>query len=119
MSTAVDYSVMIAVVEILHVGPVVATVVAAASGAVANFVISRRFTFRAAGTAVSPQVWRFALVSGTSLGLNALGEHVFHNLLGLQYVLARVITSVIVNNGWNYPMLRFFVFSSRRPPSHA
>jgi hypothetical protein len=22
-----------------------------------------------------------------------------------------VITSVIVSNGWNYPMLRFFVFS--------
>ena len=118
MSTAVDYTVMIGAVEVLHVSPVWATVLAAFVGAVTNFLISRRFTFRLGGTRMSPQAWRFALVSATSLGLNALGEHIFHNLLGVQYFLARVITSIIVSNGWNYPMLRFFVFSNRST-SHA
>jgi putative flippase GtrA len=118
MSTAVDYTVMVGTVELLHLGPVVATVLAAFAGAVTNFLVSRRFTFRLGGTRVSPQVWRFVLVSATSLGLNALGEHIFHNLLGVQYFLARVITSIIVSNGWNYPMLRFFVFSNR-PASQA
>ena len=104
---------MVGAVELLHLGPVVATVLAAFTGAVTNFLVSRRFTFRQGGTRMSPQAWRFALVSGTSLGLNALGEHIFHNLLGVQYFLARVVTAIIVSNGWNYPMLRFFVFSNR------
>ena len=38
--------------------------------------------------------------------------YLLHEVAGMQYLLARVIASVIVSNGWNYPMLRFFVFSN-------
>ena len=106
---------MITCVEALHLRPVVATLIGATCGATTNFFVNRRFTYQAVGVRVSRQIWRFALVSGTSLALNAGGEYLFHNVLGLQYVLARVITSVIVSNGWNYPMLRYFVFSNRPP----
>jgi putative flippase GtrA len=112
-STAVDYALMVAVVEVAHVPPVPATAVGACGGALANFFVNRSFTYRAETGRVSAQAWRFGLVSAASLGLNALGEYLFHNVLGLQYMVARVITSVIVSNGWNYPMLRFFVFSGR------
>lgn len=115
LSTAVDYLVMVASVEGAHLRPVPATVVGASCGAVTNFVVNRRFTYRAEHGRVSHQMLRFALVSGASLGLNAFGEYIFHNELHLQYLVARVITSVIVSNGWNYPMLRFFVFSGKSP----
>jgi putative flippase GtrA len=114
-STIVDYSVMIGTVELAGLGPVAATPIAAFAGAVTNFTMNRHFTYRAAGhSPIRGQLLRFLLVSGCSLGLNTLGEFLFLKVPHLHYFVARVITSTIVSNVWNYPMLRFFVFSDRR-----
>jgi putative flippase GtrA len=115
VSTIVDYSVMIGTVELTSIGPVAATPIAAFAGAVTNFTMNRHFTYRGAGQdAIRGQLWRFILVSGCSLGLNTLGEFLFLKVPHLHYFIARVITSTIVSNVWNYPLLRFFVFSERR-----
>jgi len=113
VSTIVDFTAMVIAVELGGVRPVPATVIAAACGAITNFALNRRFTYEAGHGRVTRQVWRFVLVSGASLGLNALGMYGFHNVLGVQYMIARLVTAVIVSNAWNYPMLRFFVFSHR------
>jgi putative flippase GtrA len=113
VTTGVDYMCMIACVELLGLAPVPATVVGALTGAVTSFTLGRLFTYRAREVSVAGQSWRYALVSGASLVLNAAGEHLFSDILGLQYLLARVITSTIVSNAWNYPLQRFFVFSRR------
>lgn len=121
VSTIVDYTVMVSLVELAHLSPVAATPIAAFCGAVTNFTMNRRFTYRAAPQgAVHGQLFRFILVSGCSLGLNTLGEFLFLKIPHLHYFLARVITSTIVSNVWNYPLLRFFVFrenggTARRP----
>ena len=44
--------------------------------------------------------------------MNTAGEYLFHHVSDIEYLLARVITSVIVSNAWNYPMQRYFVFSA-------
>jgi putative flippase GtrA len=118
MATIVDYLTMIVLVSFAGIRPVPATAIAASAGAVTSFTFSRYFTYHATHVAAGHQMWRFVLVSGSSLGLNTLGEYLLHDRVGLQYILARVITSITVSCGWNYPMLRFFVFSGR-PPSHA
>jgi putative flippase GtrA len=118
LATAVDYLTMIILVSLAGMRPVPATAIAASAGAVTSFTAGRYFTYRATHIAAGHQAWRFALVSGSSLGLNTLGEYLLHDRVGLQYILARVITSLIVSGGWNYPMLKFFVFSGR-PPSRA
>ena len=112
-ATAVDYVVMIALVELVGVRPVSATAIGALAGAITSFSLGRHFTFRAAAEPASSQAWRYGLVSGISLGLNTAGEYLFLHVVGLQYLVARVITSIIVSNGWNYPMYRSFVFSAR------
>jgi putative flippase GtrA len=113
LATIVDYGLMVSCVELGGLGPVPATAIGAFAGAVTNFTLGRVFTYRATDAAVAGQGWRYALVSGASLALNAGGEHLFANVLGVQYLVARVITSVIVSNAWNYPLQRFFVFSRR------
>jgi putative flippase GtrA len=119
LATIVDYVTMIVLVSLAGFRPVPATAIAASAGAVTSFTLSRYFTYRAAThVAAGHQMWRFVLVSGTSLCLNTLGEYLLHDRVGLQYILARVITSLAVSGGWNYPMLKYFVFSGR-PPSHA
>ena len=111
LSTIADYSVMVAAVELVGIGPVAATPIAAFAGGVTNFTVNRRFTYRATQGPLQHQLWRFALVSVCSLALNTLGEFLFLKVPHLHYFLARVITSVIVSNVWNYPLLRFFVFN--------
>jgi len=115
VATGVDFSAMIASVELLRLSPVTGTVIGAALGGVSSFFLGRHFTFRSRSKAVTSQALRYALVSATSLGLNALGEHVFITLVPSRYVLGRILVAATVNNLWNYPMQRFFVFAERSP----
>ena len=118
IGTVADFLSMVAVVELFGLSPVIGTGVGATIGAATNFILARHWTYRRPdGATVQVQIARYLLVSVVSLGLNALGEYLFTNVLHVQYVLGRVITAVIVSNAWNYPMQRFFVFRERRAAS--
>ena len=112
-ATAVDFGIMIGSVEMLHLGPVVSTAAGALCGAITNFLLGRSWIFRRTDAAARGQAIRYALVSGASLGLNALGEYYLVVRLGVAYVLARVIVATAVGNLWNYPLHKFFVFGKR------
>ena len=114
-TTAIDFLTMPLAVELLRLSPVAGTVAGATVGAVTNFQLGRRWIYeaRAHDTAIS-QGARYAVVSGASCGLNALGEYLLFNKLGLQYLAARAIVAVTVSLCWNFPMQRYFVFSKRR-----
>jgi putative flippase GtrA len=115
IATGVDFLAMIGSVELLRLSPVTGTVIGAAIGGVTNFLLGRHFTFRSEAENVSGQALRYGLVSAASLGLNALGEHLFISFIPSRYVLGRILVATTVNNLWNYPMQRFFVFAERKP----
>jgi putative flippase GtrA len=115
IGTGVDFVAMIGMVELAGASPVTGTVVGAAMGGVTNFWLGRYFTFRSNANPVSGQFFRYGLVSLMSLALNALGEHLFISQFSSRYVLGRVLVAATVNNAWNYPMQRFFVFAERKP----
>jgi len=115
VGTGVDFATMIMAVELLRLSPVTGTVIGAAVGGVTNFWLGRHFTFRSRSHQVSGQFLRYGLVSAASLGLNALGEHLFLTYVASRYVLGRILVASTVNNAWNYPMQRFFVFADRKP----
>src|SRR5664279_1243126 len=106
VATGVDFATMIGVVELFHTSPVLGTVFGAAAGGVTSFILGRIFTFRSRAEPISGQVLRYSLVSGASLGLNALGEHLILSVMGSHYVLGRALVAVAVNNVWNYPLQR-------------
>lgn len=115
LATGIDFSVMITFVELLHAGPVIATVAGALCGALSNFFLGRHWIFHRTEARASGQFFRYVVVAAISLGLNALGEHLMVGRAGLGYVLARVIVAVLVGNLWNYPMQKFWVF--RKTPA--
>lgn len=115
VGTGVDFATMIGLVELFGISPVLGTVAGAAVGGVTNFFLGRHFTFRSQSPRVSGQMFRYGLVSLASLGLNALGEHLFITHIASRYVLGRVLVAATVNNAWNYPMQRFFVFADPKP----
>jgi putative flippase GtrA len=113
LSTAVDFGVMVLVVELLGRSPVVGTLAGAACGAITNFQLGRRWIFDAQHEGAAPQALRYSVVSGGSAALNALGEYLAHDVLGIYYLAARALVAVTVSFAWNFPMQRHFVF--RRP----
>ena len=109
-ATTVDFAVMITWVEGLGFSPVVGTAVGACLGAATNFLLGRLWVFHGHSGHWAPQGSRYAVVSAASAGWNALGEHLLHDVAGMQYVLARVFVSIAVSLLWNFPMQRRFVF---------
>lgn len=90
--------------------------IGAGIGAITNFMLGRQWTFQVTHHPANGQAVRYAVVSGASLALNGLGEHVFAIVLGMQYVAARVLTAIIVNIAWNFPLQRNFVFRHAAEP---
>jgi putative flippase GtrA len=105
---------MVGIVELTGLSPVTGTVFGAAAGGITNYWLSRRWTYRSSSSAIPLELFRYSLVSVTSLGLNALGEYLFITRSDSHYVLGRILVAMTVNNLWNYPMLRFFVFADRK-----
>jgi putative flippase GtrA len=108
--TGVDFGVMGLAVELFDVDPVLATLLGALCGGITNFLLARRWIFEAHEDRAAPQALRYALVSGTSAGLNAFGEYITHTVLGVKYFGARMIVAALVSLFWNFPMQRYFVF---------
>jgi putative flippase GtrA len=109
--TVLDFTTMSLLVRELGTSAVFGTVVGAATGGVTNFVLGRRWIFGTRDARVDHQAARYAAVSGMSLVLNALGEYLLHDRLGLQFQVARVLIAALVSVAWNFPMHRHFVFA--------
>lgn len=112
-ATAADFGAMVSLVELAGLSPVVAAAAGALVGAGLNFYLNRRWVFRVEHEPAAGQALRYALVSAASAGWNALGEHLLFRVLGLHYVIARVLVSVTVGLGWNFPLQRGWVFQER------
>jgi len=122
VATGVDFGTMIASVQLLKLNPVIGTAAGAFLGAITNFTLGRRWTYRRADAPLAGQAFRYALVSGGSLLLNAAGEYLLAVRLGLGYLLARVLVAATVSNLWNFPLQSLVVFKKKRrapqdPPS--
>jgi putative flippase GtrA len=134
VATAIDFGAMTLLVTGFGASAVLGTVIGASAGAVSNFWLGRHWIFRREGIGGShrrtgrpggrsgvdsarAQAWRYGLVSFASLLLNALGEYGLHNVLRLQYQLARALVAITVSLVWNFPMHRWFVFAEREATS--
>ena len=117
VATGVDYVVMIAFVSLLGLSPIWGTIVGSFCGAITSFTLGRRWVFDARKGDLGGQALRYAMVSGVSLGCNAGGEWLLLRI-GMNYIVARVVTSIVVGIGWNFPMHRHFVFrpDAAKPP---
>jgi putative flippase GtrA len=110
IATCIDFGTMSLLVSGLGMSAALATAIGAFLGGVSNFLLGRHWIFSAKHEHVGGQAGRYAFVSGASLGFNAGGEYVLHDLLGIQYLLARVIIATVVSVFWNFPVQRAFVY---------
>lgn len=114
-TTALDFGTLTGLVELFGVDYVVATFVGTVIGATSNFFINRVWSFEAAHHApMHHQALRMLPVQVGSSALQTVGVWLFTRFAGLPYFASKLVVSVLVYLGWNYPLNRYFVFRAPR-----
>jgi putative flippase GtrA len=108
IATAAHYAILIALVEIGHVEPVLATTLGYVVGISVSYALNRRFTFSDTTAPVASSFAKFALLYGVGGVLNGaiMGGLIS---LGAPYLLAQVVATGLVLI-WNFLGARFLVF---------
>lgn len=94
-ATACHYVLMILLVEAFAVAPVPASAAGAFLGALVSYGLNRRLTFRSdrKHTIAAP---RFFTVAAFSLGINTALMVLLTGSLGLDYLIAQIMTTVLL-----------------------
>jgi putative flippase GtrA len=86
-------------------------------GAVINFSVNRHWAFASQGAVHSPlgnQLVRFIFVVAGSILLKSLGTHIITSFFSIDYRISRLMTDMMVSYGFNYTLLRYWVFKSHK-----
>lgn len=106
----VDLAVTAIGVELLGLWYVLANILGNVCGALTHFTLGRSWVFRAANRTVVRQVFRYAIVWCGYVALTAGVIFLFTDYMKLNYLLSKVLTSVLISVGYNYPLQKRFVF---------
>jgi len=112
LATATDFAIA-GSLHALGSSAAAATFLGCVAGGAVAFALSRRWTFQAAGARALPQLLRFLFVWATSALLNSSGVPALLPWVG-SFSLAWAFVRAGVYLGWNYPMSRWFVFSTEK-----
>lgn len=110
IATAVDFVVVVVLVERMKFSPALGTALGCGVGGVVNYTLNRVITFRSRGAMV-PQLARYALVSATSALLNSGGVWLFTLHPELNYKVGWWLVRAVVYFAWNLPLQRDYVFN--------
>lgn len=108
VAAVAHYGVLILLVELGGVVPVIATLWGFLAGAGVSYLLNRRFTFKSdrPHRAAAP---RFLAVSTGGFILNGLVMWALNEKLGIQYLAAQVMATLIVLF-WNFSANRWWTF---------
>ncbi len=112
ISSFCDFLITIVITEVFHYNPFWASIMGTVSGGIINFIIGRYWVFEVHHLNIYHQSRRYFTIWAGNLFLNALGMYILLKLVGLNYILAKVIISVIVAVGYNYPLQKKYVFKN-------
>jgi len=112
ISSFCDFLITIIIKEFLKADPFLASVLGTISGGIINFLIGRYWVFKVKHLNFFLQGRRYFIIWAGSLLLNALGVYALLHYAGLHYILAKLIISITVAVGYNYPLQKKYVFKN-------
>lgn len=106
-----DYLITIIAVQLFCTNPVIGGIIGTTSGGVINFLIGRHWVFVSKSANGYIQGLKYLMVWCGNLILNATGMYLFTKL-GPNYIVAKVVTSLMVSLAYNYPLQKHYVFKT-------
>jgi putative flippase GtrA len=108
IATVIQFSILVALVELAHANKLVANAVGFVFAATANYLMNRYFTFAGTQSHMGRGMLKFAVTSLIGRGINTI---IFQALMsfGLWYVFAWVLATGLTLI-WNYSAARLIVF---------
>jgi putative flippase GtrA len=110
VSTMVDFGFTILLKELCGVWYIASSSAGSILGGVANFVLGRRWVFKAAELAPGSQAMRYLLIWGGSILLNITGVWLLTGIGHLNYLYSKILTAVFVGIFFNYLLQNRYVF---------
>lgn len=107
----VDYVTMVLLTEFFGMYYVVSIIFGGLIGAIVNFSINRKWTFKSNNPAILQQLLKFSFVVGGSIFLKSSGTFLLTEFTNIDYKITRIIVDAFVCFGFNYILQRKWVFS--------
>lgn len=114
-----DYALMILLTEVFKLHFTFSILISGTVGAIINFSINRFWVFKnqsGYSNRINNQLFKFALVVLGSISLKSFGTLIFQQTFQIDYRIARVITDLFVSYGFNYPLIKYWVFKAKEKP---
>ncbi|MFB9080601.1 GtrA family protein [Flavobacterium procerum] len=108
-----DYGLMIVLTEAFKLHFAFSILVSGTVGAIINFSINRFWVFKnqsGYSIPINSQLLKFGLVVLGSISLKSFGTLFLQNAFQIDYRIGRVITDLFVSYGFNYPLIKYWVF---------
>lgn len=110
-----DYIIMVFCTGVFGIFYPISIVIGGICGAVINFSINRKWTFKAENGHLNKQLVKFITVVFGSICLKSGGTYLFTTWSHIDYKITRIIVDLIVSLGFNYTLQKYWVFKHEPP----
>ena len=107
-----DFSTTIVSVQLFGIWYLAGSITGTIAGGWLNFRIGRRWVFKSDDQNVYRQLFKYFLVWAGNLILVTLGVFALTHLARLNYILSKILVSLVVGSTYHYWMQKRFVFLS-------
>ena len=108
--TVIDFLTTLVSVEIFNVWYVTGNISGNICGGIANFYLGRNWVFQSKNKKVYIQGIRYIIVWVGSIILNTSGVFALTHFIGINYIISKVVVSLVVGFTYNYLLQNYFVF---------
>lgn len=108
----------IVLIRFLFADVVLASASGTITGGVVNFTIGRYWVFGAKNDDIRLQAKRYMFIWIGNFVLNTTGVFILAKIFNIHYAASKIIVSLIVAFGYNYPLQKYFVFKKRQDFNH-
>jgi len=113
-----DYAIMVFVTEVFHVHYTISIAIGGIIGAVVNFSLNRKWTFRSKElpykNSMNLQLIKFILVVINSIVLKSSGTYFITTFLKIDYKISRIFVDLFVSIALNYTLQKNWVFKNAK-----
>lgn len=96
--------------KVLNISAPFSNAISGSLGAVVNFLINRYWSFNSKDQPLGSQLWKFVIVVVGSILLKSSGIYLLVEVLGINFLLGKLVVEIVVSLGFNFVLQKYWVF---------